>query len=66
MDESDHDMVNRLTQQIGTLFNRLIQNKNNTYQQLAHQMGQLFYFFGVPQAPMQPIPKVQGVGTTQN
>lgn len=38
MDESNHDMVNMLTQQIGTVFNPLIQNTNHSYQQLAHQM----------------------------
>jgi hypothetical protein len=39
MDESNHDMVNLLTQQIGTFFNPLIQNTNDSYQMLAYQMG---------------------------
>jgi hypothetical protein len=39
MDESNHDMVNMLTQQIGTMFIPLIQNTNNSYQKLAIQMG---------------------------
>lgn len=28
MDESNHDMINTLTQQMGTIFNPLIQNTN--------------------------------------
>jgi len=35
MDESNHEMVNMLTQQIGTVFNSLIQNTNQSYQMLA-------------------------------
>lgn len=36
MDDSKHAIVNMLTQQIGTIFNPLIQNTNYSYQQLAH------------------------------
>jgi hypothetical protein len=39
MDDSNHDMVNLLTQQIGTVFNHLIQNTNKNHQMLATQMG---------------------------
>ncbi|KAK2375579.1 hypothetical protein QL285_076464 [Trifolium repens] len=48
MDESNHDMVNLLTQQIGTVFNPLIQNTNDSYQMLAYQMGRIADFFGTP------------------
>lgn len=58
MDESNHYMVNMLTQQIGIVFNPLIQNTNYTYQQLAHQMGRIAYLFGAPQVPIQQIPQV--------
>ncbi|KAK2422316.1 hypothetical protein QL285_032860 [Trifolium repens] len=51
MDESNHDMVNMLTQQIGTVFNPLIQNTNQSYQLLANQMGRIADFFGAPQVP---------------
>lgn len=39
MDESNHKMVNMLTQQISTLFNPLIQKTNQSYQLLTNQMG---------------------------
>ncbi|KAK2437576.1 hypothetical protein QL285_022449 [Trifolium repens] len=61
MDESNHDMVNMLTQQIGTIFNPLIQNTNQSYQLLANQMGRIADFFGAPQAPNQQVPQIQNV-----
>ncbi|WJX27583.1 hypothetical protein P8452_16390 [Trifolium repens] len=54
MDESNHDMVNLLTQQIGTVFNPLIQNTNDSYQMLAYQMGRIADFFGTPSFQNQP------------
>jgi len=51
MDESNHEMINLLTQQIGTVFNPLIQSKNISYQALATQMGRVSYFF----APLQHV-----------
>jgi hypothetical protein len=54
MDESNHDMVNLLTQQIGTVFNPLIQNTNDSYQMLAYQMGRIADFFGTPAPQNQP------------
>jgi len=41
MNERNHDMVNMLTQQIGIIFNPLIQNRNQSYQALATQMGRI-------------------------
>ena len=61
MDESNHDMVNMLTQQIGTVFNPLIQNTNQSYQLLANQMGRIADFFGAPQVPHQQVPQIQNV-----
>src|SRR6266487_241654 len=66
MDESNHEMVNMLTQQIGTIFNPLFQTTNNSYQLLANQMGRMTDFFGAPNAPNtamhngqnEPIPNV--------
>lgn len=42
-----------LAQQMGTIFNPLIQNTTQTNQQMAAQMTRIAYFFGVPQAPRQ-------------
>jgi hypothetical protein len=39
MDESNHEMVNILNTQIGTVFNPLIKNTNESYQMLAYQMS---------------------------
>ncbi|KAK2428816.1 hypothetical protein QL285_027304 [Trifolium repens] len=61
MDDSNHDMVNMLTQQIGTVFNPLIQNTNQSYQLLANQMGRIADFFGAPQVPNQQVPQIQNV-----
>lgn len=66
MDNSNHNMVNMLIQQIGTIFNPLMQNSNHIYQQLEHKMGQIDDFFGVPQASIHPVPHIQAVGVVQN
>jgi hypothetical protein len=57
MDESNHEMVNMLTTQIGTVFNPLIQNTNDSYQMLAYQMSRIADFFGTPPPPRlnQPV-----------
>lgn len=49
MDESNHEMVNLLTQQIGIVFNPLIQNVNQSYQALAIQIGRIADFFAALQ-----------------
>jgi hypothetical protein len=54
MDESNHDMVNALTQQIGTIFNPMLQTTNDSYMLLANQMGRMADFFGAPDAPNNP------------
>lgn len=58
-DDSNHDMVNMLNQKIGTVFNPLTQNTNDSYQQLAYQMSQIADFFGTPPTPIQPVPNKQ-------
>jgi len=55
MDESNHDMVNLLAQQIGTVFNPLIRDTNRSYQALLTQMGRIADFF----APSQPVTQIQ-------
>src|ERR1044072_4908780 len=59
MDESNHDMVNTLTQQIGDVFNPLITNTNNSYQLLAQQMGRIADFLGAPLPHNRAVPLVQ-------
>jgi len=59
MDESNHEMVNLLTQQIGTVFNPLIPDTNRSYQAITTQMGRIADFFAPPQPVYQPVPQVQ-------
>jgi hypothetical protein len=58
MDESNHEVVNLLTQQIGTVFNHLIQTMNQGYQALATQMGRITNFFTPLQTVYQQIPRM--------
>lgn len=46
MDESNHEMVSMIMQQIGTMFNPVIQNTNHSYQQLGHQISRIANFLG--------------------
>lgn len=55
INESNHNIVNTLTQQMGTIFNPLIQNTNQSYRQLETQMSRISYFFGTPPAQVRPI-----------
>ena len=48
IDKSNHEMVNLLTQKIGTVFNPLIQSTNQGYQALATQLGRIEDFFASP------------------
>lgn len=48
MDESNLELVNIFTQQMGTIFNPLIANTNQTNEVLANQMGRITDFFGTP------------------
>jgi len=59
MDESNHEMLNLLTQQIGTVFNPLIRDTNRSYQALTTQMGKILDFFIPPQPSYQKITQVQ-------
>ncbi|KAK2444904.1 hypothetical protein QL285_015894 [Trifolium repens] len=58
MDESNHDMVNTLTQQLGTVINPLIHNTNDSYQMLTNQMSRIADFFGAPPIQQQPIRQI--------
>ena len=59
MDESNHEMVNLLTQQIGTVFNPLIRDTNRSYQTLTTQMGRIADFFAPSQPVYQPVTQIQ-------
>jgi len=59
MEDSNHEMVNILTQQIGTVFNPLIRDTHNTYLALSDQMGRIADFFGAPPRQNVQIPQVQ-------
>jgi len=48
MDESNHEMVNFLTQEIGTVFNPFIRDTKRIYQALTTQMGRITHFFTPP------------------
>lgn len=59
MGESNLEMVNTLTQQMGTIFNPLITNQ--TYELLSNQMGRITDFFGTPQVQARPNPHISNV-----
>jgi hypothetical protein len=59
MEDSNHEMVNMLTQQIGTVFNPLIRNTHNSYLALLDHVGQICDFFGAPRRQNVQIPQVQ-------
>jgi len=48
MEDKNHEMVNQVTQQIGTVINPLIRDTNNSYQALSAQMERIANFFGAP------------------
>ncbi|XP_050919575.1 uncharacterized protein LOC127137133 [Lathyrus oleraceus] len=50
MDESNHEMVHMLTQQMGTILRPLIQDSTHSCQQLATQMTRIKDFLGAPRA----------------
>lgn len=54
MDESNHEMVQMLDNQMSIIFNPLIQNTTQANQWMAAQMTCITDFFGVPQPPRHP------------
>jgi len=59
MEESNHEMVNMVTQQIGTVINPLIRDTNNSYQMLTAQMERIANYFGAPPARNTPVSQDQ-------
>ena len=58
-EDCNHEMVNMLTQQIGTVFNPLIPETQNSYRELSDQMGRIVDLFGAPLARNTPMPQNQ-------
>ena len=52
MDESNHKMVNMLTQQMSLILRPLIENLVQSYQTLTTQMTRIGDFLGAPRAPV--------------
>jgi len=61
MEDSNHEIINMLTQQIGTVINPLIRDTNNSYQALSAQMKRIANFFGAPLERNTPVPQNQNV-----
>jgi len=66
MEETNQEMVNMVTQQIGTVINPLIQDSNKSYQALSVQMERMADFFGAPAARNAPAPRNLSVWPTEN
>jgi len=66
MEETNHEMVNMVTQQIGTVINPLIQDSNKSYQPLSVQMERMADFFGAPAARSMPTPQNLSAGLTES
>src|ERR1051325_4669382 len=66
MDDSNHELVNMLTNQMGNVFNPIVQESTETNRQSAvtnrqviAQLTRLFNFLGAPPAPVRQSPPVR-------
>ncbi|KEH19703.1 hypothetical protein MTR_8g466990 [Medicago truncatula] len=59
MEDCNHEMVNMLTQEIGTMFNPLIRDTHNNYLALPDQIGRIADFSGSHPRRNVQIPQVQ-------
>jgi len=66
MEETNHEMVNMVTQQIGAVIKPLIQDTNKSYQALSVQMERMADFFGAPAARNTPVSRNLNVGSIEN
>ncbi|XP_050875138.1 uncharacterized protein LOC127078750 [Lathyrus oleraceus] len=55
MDDSNHELVNMLTNQMGTVFNNVIQESAKTNRQVANQLTRLCNFLGAPARQMAQV-----------
>ena len=64
MDESNHEMVQMLTQTLTTVLNPMIQNAAQSNQQMTSQVARMSEFLGVPQPQRHPprdwVREIQG------
>ncbi|KEH41558.1 hypothetical protein MTR_1g052285 [Medicago truncatula] len=63
MEETNHEMVNLVTQHVGTVINPLIGDTNNSYQPLSLQMERIANFLGAPLVRV--IPATQNANARQ-
>ncbi|XP_050895799.1 uncharacterized protein LOC127102475 [Lathyrus oleraceus] len=71
MDDSNHELVNMLTNQMGTVFNPVIQETTETNRQVANQLTRLCNFLGAPARQMtqvvrQTVPVQMEVGAAED
>lgn len=57
MDESNHEMVQMLTQTLTTVLNPLIQNTTQSNQHMTTQVARMSEFLGIPQH-QRPSPRI--------
>ncbi|XP_050896382.1 uncharacterized protein LOC127103145 [Lathyrus oleraceus] len=71
MDDSNHELVNMLTNQMGTVFNLVIQESVETNRQVANQLTRLCNFLGAPARQMaqvvrKTVPIQMEIGATED
>ena len=59
MEDSNHEMVNQVMQQIGTIIKPEIRDNNNSYQALSAQMERIANFFVARPVRNTPVPQNQ-------
>ncbi|XP_050914599.1 uncharacterized protein LOC127129461 [Lathyrus oleraceus] len=71
MDDNNHELVNMLTNQMGTIFNPVIQDSPETNRQVANQLTRLCNFLGAPARQMaqvvrQVVPVQMEIGAAED
>ena len=66
IEETNLEMVNLVTQQVGMVINPLIRDTNNSYQALSLQMERIGNFLGAPPARSIPVPQNVNVRKMEN
>ncbi|XP_050890427.1 uncharacterized protein LOC127095840 [Lathyrus oleraceus] len=71
MDDSNHELVNMLTNQMGTIFNPVIHESAETNRQVANQLTRLCNFLGAPvrqmaQVVRQTVPVQMVIGAAED
>ena len=66
MEETNHEMVSLVTQQVGAVINALIRDTNNSYQVLSVQMERIADFIGAPAVRNTPVSRNLNVGSVEN